>query len=267
MTKEIISKIIYSGGVIKFSIYILLPIAINIFTTILFYLIDPNSLKLNFSHILNYFLIITLSLIIISFLAIKWAKYYFKGIEDVVESTVSGKGSASSVLSEANSDFMLMAIAARKWIDTGALMDKKMRDFGTRRGNLKFLLLNPNSDECKRLSISQGLNEDHVSDLIIKTLKGLAEKSHNKYLNIEIRLYDFMPIFRIVIIDEKTIYLGFYRAGTTGGDSFQLILKPVAEQSLYKPIKEYFITVWDSKDTKKVNLNQVNEKGYLESLR
>jgi hypothetical protein len=146
MSKEIISKIVYSDGVIKFSIYILLPIAINIFTTILIYLVDPYSLRNNFPNILNYFLIITISLIIISFLAIKWAKYYFKGIEDIVESTVSGKGSASSVLSETNSDFILMAIAARKWIDTGALMDRKIRDFGTRRGNLNFLLLNPNSD-------------------------------------------------------------------------------------------------------------------------
>jgi hypothetical protein len=76
-----------------------------------------------------------------------------------------------------------------------------------------------------------------------------------------------MPIFRIVIIDEIKIYLGFYNSGTTGGDSFQLILKPVADQSLFKPIREYFITVWDSKDTKKVDLSQVNDSAYIHSLR
>ena len=263
--KEIIARIIYSDGLVKFSFYVLLPLAINILSTIVIYFVDPSNIKSNFSLVLNYLLILTLSAIAILFFASKWAKYYLKGIEDVVESTVSGNGSASYILNKSKSDFVLMAIAGRKWMDTGVLMDKKIKEIGTRRGNLKFLLLNPNSSECKKLSIAQNLDENHVSNLIFKTLNELANYQ-KKYINIEVELYSFMPIFRIVIIDYRTIYLGFYKSELGREGSFQLILRPAEEQSLFKPINEYFFTIWNSQDIKKVDLSRINEKGYIKSL-
>ena len=243
----------------------LVPFFIDIIVgIIIFYITSPlpsESFILIFAVAISYVVLITVLLVSLR----NWLKFHFRGMKDVLPSMSEGKGSTAAILKTVTSDFDFMGIAARKWMGTGDLIDRKIKEVGSRGGNLQFLLLNPQDIEAKKLSIANDFEESHVPNLIIKTLRGL-KPYFDSNINIEVRLYNFMPIFRIAIVNNRKMYLGFFRPRTKGKDSIQLVLDSDYEQSVFKPFKEYFNMIWNDDKTKIVDLARVDDDDYINSL-
>jgi hypothetical protein len=62
-------------------------------------------------------------------------------------------------------------------------------------------------------------------------------------LNIEVRLYDQFPIFRLMFINGSIMYFGWYPIGQQGIRGPLLIVEN-AQHSLYEPLRMSFNELW-----------------------
>lgn len=176
-------------------------------------------------------------------------KFISKGVVDVLDSMTEGEGSTKAIMSNVTDKFSFMGIAARKWITTGDTFQDMIKRVGARTNEIRILLLDPNSPETKRMARSVGMGENEFKEMIEGSLK-FFKSMKNQRMNVSVRLYTFMPIFRIAIVDNRLLYLGFYRGSATGDDTPQLVLNALEEVSFFKPFQEYFDTIWDDKNTR-----------------
>jgi hypothetical protein len=167
------------------------------------------------------------------------------GIFDVALSMTEGKGSTESILKTVNDDFSFMGIAANKWIRTGPLLEETIKKVCARNNRSRFLLLNPDSSEARRLSQLQHGDSNYTPRLIMESLHSL-KVLHEMGCNVDVKLYSFLPIFRLAIIDENIIYLGYYRSRGAGQDSPQLLLSREDRTSYFQPFREYFEDIWNN---------------------
>ncbi len=172
------------------------------------------------------------------------AAYKNIGIVNIVQSMTGGKGSTETILKTVKNQFCFMGIAARKWINTEPLLESIIKKVAARNRTMRFLLLNPDSPEAIRLSQIEHGNPDVVPEAIrdsLRNFKALREKGYN----VDVKLYSCLPIFRIAIVNNETAYVGFYRAGTDGSNSPQLILSSKANITYFQPFTELFNDTWD----------------------
>jgi hypothetical protein len=171
------------------------------------------------------------------------------GIARLLTSVREGDGSTTSILSTVSTDFAFMGIAARKWVDTGPLLQRVVKTIANPNSPVRFLLLDPDSEEAVRQSRLRYGNEHQVADDIRDSI-GKFKQFRDGGCSLEVRVYDSLPVFRIAIVDEATAYLGFYRAGMAHDDSPQLVLNRHGETSYFQPYKEYFETIWKNQSKK-----------------
>jgi hypothetical protein len=194
--------------------------------------------------------IIIIGIILVTSLFTIWAILLWRllafrkvGIVDIVSSMTSGKGCTERILKTVKDDFSFMGIAARKWINTGPTLENVIKKVASRKKVVRFLLLDPNSAEARRLSQTQHGNPNEVPELINDSIKKL-QLIRKKGFNIKLRLYSFLPIFRIALVDNNTAYIGFYRSATLGEDSPQIIMDKHTTVTYFQPFFEYFEDVW-----------------------
>lgn len=167
------------------------------------------------------------------------------GIADLLSSVKEGKGSTKSILMTVRTGFAFMGIAARKWVDTGPILERVVRKIANPNLPVRFLLLDPESQEAVRQSRVLHGNERDVPESIhdsIRKFKALRDNG----CSIDIRVYEFLPVFRIALVDDSTAYVGFYHAGMAWGDSPQLVLDHDAEASYFQPYKDYLEMIWNT---------------------
>ena len=111
------------------------------------------------------------------------------------------------------------------------------------------MLLDPNSPETERMARSVDMEENEFKEMIEDSLK-FFKRMNDQGMNVSVRLYTFMPIFRMVIVDNRLLYLSFYRGRATGDDTPQLVLNALEEVSFFKPFQEYFDIIWNDKNTR-----------------
>jgi hypothetical protein len=186
------------------------------------------------------------------------------GIKNIVLSMTQGKGSPPMILKQVNTHFAFMGIAARKWIDTGSLLTDMIQKVGSfvsaNNTPLCFLLLDPDSSEAKRLSMSQHNDENKIPNSIRDSITYLQEK-YEKGFPIELHLYSFLPKFRIVIVDNDEAFVGFYRLASEVHHSPQLILSQKRGISYFQAFREYFDQVWEHNSKKYVFQDKYGHPG------
>lgn len=172
------------------------------------------------------------------------------GVARIVDSMVIGEGSTKSILNSVNHSFCFKGIAFTKWLMEKNELDDAVARITQIRNQFRILLLNPESIYAIEVARWKGAPQDSVKKNILQSLsmlKGILQ-SHAPS-KIEVRLYDFLPIFRIAIVDQKTAYVGYYRSNKTREkDSPQLVLDSDVESKItfFKPFYLYFETVWDN---------------------
>lgn len=80
--------------------------------------------------------------------------------------------------------------------------------------------------------------------------------------NFQVKLYNQMPTYRLVLIDHTCAYFSFYRLGSDGSKIKQLVIKPLKtvskrniDNNIYEVLVEYFENLWNSEETINYVLN------------
>jgi hypothetical protein len=193
------------------------------------------------------FTLLTFSLTLLFIIYARLQKFISKGVVKVLDSMTDGEGSTEAIISRVYDEFSFMGIGARKWISTGNSFRDMIKRVGARTNEIRILLLDPNSPEAKRIARSIDMEEEELKEMINDSLK-FFQRMNDQGMNVSVKLYAFMPIFRIAIVDNGLIYLGFYRGRATGNDTPQLVLN-ASRESFFKPFKEYFEVIWNDETT------------------
>jgi hypothetical protein len=177
------------------------------------------------------------------FLTRRYRRFRHFGIARMLPSVNEGKGSTASILKSVEVSFAFMGIAARRWINTEPVIDRLVKEICNPNRPVRFLLLDPDSQEAVRQSKVLNGNDRDVPDSIRRSLNTFKSWRANG-CNIEVKLYNFLPVFRIAMVDDDTAYVGFYRGGMARTDSPQLVLDHEGHPSFFQPFKDYFEMNW-----------------------
>lgn len=186
------------------------------------------------------------------------------GIIKILPNTVEGEGSTKSILSECENHFAFMGVAANKWIRGADNFDFAMKKILARGGTVRFVMLNPMSKAAQNLSLAGHNPSDHLCGIILGNLKELV-KYKNLGLNIQVKVFSHLPVFRIAITDNERIYLGHYKVNNDGSQLPQLLLQG-KKKILFKQFYDYFNATWNSKNLISIDLDKLDDDKYLNSL-
>lgn len=198
----------------------------------------------DFSLHLIYCSIILLLIVIIYILNSKINLMKYIGIKRI-EKNISNGTNTEKLLSLTNDSFFLSGRGGSRFIEAQNFQEALSRT--NRRTPVRFLILKPESPAPEMLSDERSVNSSHISDIVSATLKSF-EEFKSKGFNIEARSYDnpsYIPIFRIVCIDDKELYVSYYQRRETGKNSFQLVLQDSKNSNnLYVAFREHFESLW-----------------------
>lgn len=192
---------------------------------------------------------------------------------ETVPSTTTGEGGTENVLSMCQKDFYFMGIAANKWIKQAHNFDSTMKRIIMKNGEVRLILLNPMSEEAKKVSIAGGNPPDHLKSIILENIKNLQQYKLNG-LNVRVKVYSHMPVFRIAIVDiNKKVYVGSYEPGKDGKDLRQVVLckepqnaKVTTEMILKEQFLDYFSITWNDTTLKEIDIDAIMDETYLATL-
>lgn len=186
------------------------------------------------------------------------------GIVKIVPSTVTGEGSTEHILSECDDHFFFMGIAATKWIRGAQNFDKTMKKILARNGTVRIIMLNPMSTSARNMSIASEKAANYLKESILKNMKELKEYK-DLGLDIAIKVYSHIPIFRIAIVDNEKIYVGHYQVNDDGEDLSQMVLNG-KDKILFRQFFDYYSVTWDSDELKPIDLDSLDDYNYLATL-
>jgi hypothetical protein len=115
-------------------------------------------------------------------------------------------------------------------------------------GNVSFklLVLDPNSSHLDLKARDEGDNpEVWKADIIQNSTKILNMLDKGDEMKLQLKFYDFFPIWRCFFIDDKVGYLTYYPHGHGTRTSPLLVLEN-KESSLYDPFHHFFDSIWKS---------------------
>lgn len=189
------------------------------------------------------------------------------GIVKMLPSTIEGEGSTTSILREVDKSFYFMGIAGTKWIKKADNFEETMRKLTATHGSkVRFIILNPMSVAARNMSLADKKDKNYHRDLIISNLRELKKIKEELHLNLDVKMYSHMPIFRIAIVDEEKIYFGQYRINDGGENLSQIVLQG-KDKMLYRELSEYYEVAWDNVDLKWFDLSRIDDTQYLDTLK
>ena len=141
-----------------------------------------------------------------------------------------------------------LGIAATKWTRDEKILSNMLRRHAAHGGRARFLLLDPDSEECNKFSKITQRDNKSLRDTIKESANCLIQLRDKHKLPIEIKYYSSQPIFRITIVDENSIIVGLYSHNAlTGEDAPQLFLKQSSsEWSYYFAFNALFTAMWQN---------------------
>lgn len=189
----------------------------------------------------------------------------------IAPSTLVGDGGTENILSQCDDSFYFMGVSGNKWIRKASNFNETMKRIYGRHGDVRFILLNPNSEEAKRLSILRGDDENLIKKVIIGNIRELIPYQA-KGLNIRVKVYSHRPVFRIAIVDkDKKIFVGSYNPNDESIDIPQIILdndknNEQIETLLRKQFIDYYQVEWENNSLYEIDLKRMNDEEYIESI-
>jgi hypothetical protein len=109
-------------------------------------------------------------------------------------------------LSRVQSTLQFMGLRSSKWVrdaDSFNRFDALLGQLDAFGGTVQFLIVDPRSDAFSRLETMRGTTLD------LHYLRRIAELI-NRHGNFEVRCIDFLPSFRITMVDDREVGLGLY---------------------------------------------------------
>ena len=165
----------------------------------------------------------------------------------IVDITPDLRGSAfhpHQCMGQTRKHLMFMGILGSKWVD-----DSGFEDFAKRidlvGGSLRFLLIHPQGRSYSKLT---ALRQGKISPASLSKFHQLKQK----YPSLRVKLYEELPVFRLVFFDGQTLALSRYKLdhhgysqSQQGWDAPHLVISSVPQWSLFETFEEYFNNVWN----------------------
>ncbi len=140
-------------------------------------------------------------------------------------------------------------VLASKWVIDSAVrseFDKMLARLDVEEGDVRFLVINPDGQGYGRL---QELRRGHVSSESIEPMRRLM----GAHPSFKVRMFDGLPSFRTVIIDDDVVSFSPYRlaadayvAAERGWDAPHVVLDPLAEYPLADAFHLLFEETWSA---------------------
>lgn len=219
-------------------------------------------------------IILGIQILLWFFLILFNVHYFMKGKRlRVVKSTVNGEGGTEDLLIKVRQyrGLKFMGVGAGRWVQAKNF-DAIMRNLISKHIKVRLILLNPNSEEAQIFDASNKKEgEQSVKEKIIDSIK-VFNKYKKENLNIEIKVYSHMPVFRIAIIGKSRMYVGAYNVNRDDltNDIPQMVLEENSndfENMLFNSFIDYFNTEWNEDSLKEIEFDKIDEEGkYFDTL-
>lgn len=112
----------------------------------------------------------------------------------------------------------------------------------------RFLLLDPASTHVESVEEREEKEKGRVKENIRETINEISLIRSVSGANIQVRLYDELPTFRIIIVNEAKCYVSFY-SRQPGVFNPLMIFRSAEDskddKSFYTPFLNYFIHYWE----------------------
>lgn len=149
-------------------------------------------------------------------------------------------------LNDVKYKFAVMCTAASRYVGADNFEDNVKRIGVVQKDNVRFLLMDPESEEIKKMPILRSMHKEWMINQITTSLKGF--KQLRDYL--EVRFYPkrYIPRIRTFFIDDEYVLISFYAPNDSENlPELKIIKKDGSiEQSFYTPLKEIFEILWNS---------------------
>jgi len=147
------------------------------------------------------------------------------------------------IAAQATGSLYFLGVAGEKFIKK-CMDDNEFFKRNNTQQNVRFLLMDPFSDDMKRLSGDLAKQKENRRK-IIKTLEELSERSQMGY-NFEVRLYPKVPPLRLMISDGRVTALSIYTSNDSGWKNSQLIFDSKnCPDSLAPYFTDLFNDLWE----------------------
>jgi hypothetical protein len=187
------------------------------------------------------------SLAYIFFLLFELNKFWSVGIRGVDKNINLGINYKKS-LELCQNKIMFLGIGAGKLSKDKEFINALNR---CKQTPIKFLLCNPENKALISAAKSSCKPDDEYKNIVLNSLRVIAELKDRRDLNIEVRLYLGEPIVRMMFIDDSICLFSYNALGE--GDGSQLpqlhIVKNHSHrdvESFYYFLEKYFNNLWES---------------------
>lgn len=184
---------------------------------------------------------LTLSLLIMyRYFATKHSRL---GVAEIFE-TFDTAPSTANIIDMANLSIDFIGISGRTFFESGEIEEMVSRK--ARSGvRFRFLVLDPQSRFVEQKARDEGDEPAawrHDIKASINRLHRLPVGADSN--SIQVRTYDALPIWRLLLVDGKLGYVTYYPHGGRGKQMFMLAMDNQIGK-LYPPFADYYSYVWD----------------------
>jgi len=116
---------------------------------------------------------------------------------------------------------------------------------------IRLLLCPPDHAELIQIASRAGRPATEYQATVKKSLGELRDLKIGKKMNIEVRFYTKLPLFRLMFINDNICLASHYILGEGDGSQLpqlHIISKPLGNrdiESMYYPLNRYFMNMWD----------------------
>ena len=225
-----------------------------------------------YCFIMAFVAVLTISLFMLISFSIKLNRLtLLKKVLGITEWNESTKPiySVKSYLNLVSRNFSFMGMGFNKFIkfsdpDTGETLESVIArcDRVAPREKIKIMVMNPFCNQIGEYELKiSGNDNQSTPDKILKSLLSI-EHLRNRGYNIEARFYPnsmkALANFRLFFVDNKILFVSFYRYQTEGYDVPQIKIVEQEDKNFYRPFSELFRYFWESgenADYYKINMS------------
>lgn len=142
-----------------------------------------------------------------------------------------------------------MGVLGGKWVqqpESKRIFEEMLRNVEIVGGSIRFLLVDPQGKGYQDL---RDIRQGHISDSPIQIWKTLVAR----YRCLEVRLYDRLPTFRLLFLDDTHLALSRYQhtpekhyQSKWGWAAPHVMIINAGGWSLYSCFERYFTDLWQS---------------------
>ena len=162
-----------------------------------------------------------------------------------LESRILGEGVEASIYRSAQKTIDFLTISGRS-IYSGKveeILSEKPKTF-----SMRLLLFDWNSPELPEKMRAERRENEVMIDMARRKANTIAKEfllfAEGFRLSLKIKLYREYPVWRLLIVDSKTAYLGYYPDGKRGYEGPMFVFSASDTSSLFPPVSHYFDVLW-----------------------